>query len=389
MNRQTQWLFEAPPDPVTSRYSNFEYGSEYLENSNLEALWELEAVVLRSDRFRNDSRLQAAANNRPPIRQGERGRAVQTLQQALIDLSFPMPISTRRYGTPDGIYGAETAATVRRFQLKYGLTVDGVVGRNTMSRLDQLFQRRPKRPPGFIPVAVIPQTMVAFASGYPNPHSSLASELQALNRGVWEPSNPDFAAIAASSSATAQQGIDGLPSLLDWVKQQNPGSIQKLILVGHSNKTAFSFSGKISVSKNKPVVTFDSPQFAIQKSTLAAAQPTITKNQLWNRFTPGAEIILVGCNIAAGMNSSDPCSMELLEALSNAFKVCVRGFKRRICVFLSHKGIRGRTGYDVKGKLSCNDLTKQPKLHLNLDQISALADSGLCCAGVGAPLLTI
>jgi len=108
---------------------------------------EAPTVVLRSPQFRNDSRLQAAANNRPPMRQGEQGLAVQKLQQAFIDLGFPMPISTRRRGTPDGIYSAETAATVRKFQQKYGLKVDGIVGRNTMSRLDRLFISAPPVPP--------------------------------------------------------------------------------------------------------------------------------------------------------------------------------------------------------------------------------------------------
>jgi len=147
MNRQTQWLFEVPPQLETPDYSTLKFNETSAESSALEALWEAAVVVLRSPRFRNDSRLQSATNDRPPLRQGERGRAVQTLQQALIDLKFPMPISTRRRGTPDGIYGAETTATVRKFQQKYGLKVDGVVGRNTMSRLDRLFTSAPPSPP--------------------------------------------------------------------------------------------------------------------------------------------------------------------------------------------------------------------------------------------------
>ena len=48
-----------------------------------------------------------------------------------------MPISTKS-GKPDGIFGKETDATVRDFQGKNGLTPDGVVGRKTMGRLDEL-----------------------------------------------------------------------------------------------------------------------------------------------------------------------------------------------------------------------------------------------------------
>jgi peptidoglycan hydrolase-like protein with peptidoglycan-binding domain len=145
MNRQSQWLFEAP------------FISELTEQINYELMADREAptTVLRSLRFRSDSRFQAAANNRPPMRQGERGRGVQMLQKALIDLGFPMPISTQRRVSPDGIYGSETTATVRKFQQKYGLKVDGVVGRNTMSRLDQLFVSAP--PINQEPMCGVPQ----------------------------------------------------------------------------------------------------------------------------------------------------------------------------------------------------------------------------------------
>lgn len=193
MSRQSQWLFETPLDQTSRYYADFEYETS-LENEwemsafpadSLELTedeWEAlaskrrvnrtgripkrtsrqatpsqrrvqpsqpqaELTRLQSERFRHDQRLQAAANNRPPMRFGERGEAVKKLQQALLDLKFPMPISTRRQGVPDGIYGRETAATVRKFQAKYGLKIDGVAGQHTLTRLDQLF-RRPGKLPG-------------------------------------------------------------------------------------------------------------------------------------------------------------------------------------------------------------------------------------------------
>ncbi len=148
MNRQTQWLFETPF--VSELTEQMNYG-----NFELIADRETSTTVLRSLRFRSDSRLQAAANNRPPMRQGERGLAVKKLQKALIDLKFPMPISIRRRGIPDGIYGTETTTTVRKFQQKYGLKVDGVVGRNTMTRLDRLFVSAP--PINQEPMCGVPQ----------------------------------------------------------------------------------------------------------------------------------------------------------------------------------------------------------------------------------------
>ncbi|HTT19857.1 MAG TPA: peptidoglycan-binding domain-containing protein [Candidatus Sulfotelmatobacter sp.] len=95
-------------------------------------------MALRSPRFVSSERLRRAAENNPPLASGESGQPVRILQQALIDLGFDLPLSTRKYGSPDGLFGNETASKVRDFQKKYGLSVDGVVGRETMTKLDGL-----------------------------------------------------------------------------------------------------------------------------------------------------------------------------------------------------------------------------------------------------------
>jgi hypothetical protein len=85
--------------------------------------------------------LQSAAENSPAMNWGEVGDAVRLVQQALLDLDFQMPISTRRHGSPDGIFGNETKDRVRAFQARHGLATDGIAGRNTLARLDQLLPR--------------------------------------------------------------------------------------------------------------------------------------------------------------------------------------------------------------------------------------------------------
>jgi hypothetical protein len=60
-----------------------------------------------------------------------------------------MPISFRG-GKPDGIYGKETTAVVRQFQIDQGFSPDGWdgrAGRDTLTRLDQLFPAPKPVPP--------------------------------------------------------------------------------------------------------------------------------------------------------------------------------------------------------------------------------------------------
>jgi peptidoglycan hydrolase-like protein with peptidoglycan-binding domain len=96
-------------------------------------------MALTSPRFARNNRLQRASENNPPLTIGESNEAVRIVQMALIDLGFPMPISTAG-GTklPDGIFGDETAGTIRSFQQANGLIADGIVGRNTLARLESL-----------------------------------------------------------------------------------------------------------------------------------------------------------------------------------------------------------------------------------------------------------
>jgi len=104
-------------------------------------------MALKSPRFTSNPRIQKAAENNPPLRRGETSEAVWILQQALLDLGYPMPISTKKYGSPDGIYGAETFRTVYQFQTKYSLSKDGVAGRQTFAKLDELLPNAGKQPP--------------------------------------------------------------------------------------------------------------------------------------------------------------------------------------------------------------------------------------------------
>jgi peptidoglycan hydrolase-like protein with peptidoglycan-binding domain len=100
-------------------------------------------MPLVSRRFSRNDRLQTAARNSPPLGHGATGVAVEILQSTLVELGFPMPISTRNGQiAADGIFGTETANTVRAFQKLQGLSADGIAGRDTLGRLDQIVSAR-------------------------------------------------------------------------------------------------------------------------------------------------------------------------------------------------------------------------------------------------------
>lgn len=99
-------------------------------------------MPLMAPRFVRNARLQKAAQNAPAMQQVETSDGVKTLQQAFIDLGYKMPKSTGAgMFPPDGIFGSETCSVAKQFQKDQKLVVDGVVGKETMTRLDQIFAR--------------------------------------------------------------------------------------------------------------------------------------------------------------------------------------------------------------------------------------------------------
>jgi len=101
-------------------------------------------MPLTSPQLAGSPTLQRAANNAPPIGYGAAGEGVAAMQGGLIDVGYPMPRSTADGAKPpDGIYGQETNAVLKQFQRDNGLTADGIAGRMTLGRLDELLRLQP------------------------------------------------------------------------------------------------------------------------------------------------------------------------------------------------------------------------------------------------------
>ena len=66
----------------------------------------------------------------PTCRKGAKGNITKIIQRLLIEKGYKLPL----YGA-DGSFGAETEKAVKKFQSDNGLSIDGIVGKNTWNKL--------------------------------------------------------------------------------------------------------------------------------------------------------------------------------------------------------------------------------------------------------------
>ena len=94
------------------------------------------------DDFRNE--VQKEINKMATVLQkGSTGDAVKKLQNDLTKLGYTLEA--------DGIFGAGTESTVKRFQGDHGLVADGIVGEKTLKKIDELLAPIPEQIPTPVP----------------------------------------------------------------------------------------------------------------------------------------------------------------------------------------------------------------------------------------------
>ena len=83
--------------------------------------------------------IQATPQSYPgsPLRQGDSGTAVFTLQRQLNRIAKDYPFFGKL--TVDGVFGPRMASTVKTFQRQFNLTADGVVGRQTWYKISYIY----------------------------------------------------------------------------------------------------------------------------------------------------------------------------------------------------------------------------------------------------------
>nr|WP_294924148.1 DUF4157 domain-containing protein [uncultured Flavobacterium sp.] len=94
---------------------------------------------LESARFKGDYKLEQAHDDLGYLATGSKSVSVKKVQSGLVDLGYQLP----KFGA-DGDFGSETRAAVLKFQSDNELTHDGVVGVQTIGRLDDIYVGRAK-----------------------------------------------------------------------------------------------------------------------------------------------------------------------------------------------------------------------------------------------------
>lgn len=181
-------------------------------------------MVLRHPRFRNNVRLQRAAENNPALKPGDPDElAVSVIQLALVDLGYAMPRSTNDDGSLDGDYGNETIAAVRQFQRDQGLQVDGKVGRNTMRRLDQV------APAVSSPLPEPPSPLDPLPEPAPQPDNNSPSVLLSFDDGP-----APVTALISTLNTLAANNIKADFYLLGREVVQHRHEARRIVEAGHS-----------------------------------------------------------------------------------------------------------------------------------------------------------
>ena len=117
-----------------------QWGTVTLANNGRSALQILRYYYGSDIEIVRTSNIQSIPQSYPgsPLRQGDSGTAVFTLQRQLNRITKDYPFLGKL--TVDGVFGSRMAATVRAFQKQFNLTADGVVGRTTWTEVYDQFR---------------------------------------------------------------------------------------------------------------------------------------------------------------------------------------------------------------------------------------------------------
>ena len=190
---------------------------------------------LSSTQFSGNVVLEAVYDNQRVLRNGHSGAAVRLVQQALVNLGYELP----RFGV-DGVFGDETEAAVRAFQVDTGAGVDGIVGTQTIGFLDARVQGRPVAPRPAVAVgAALPAANVIVQPG-----ATPSNALGACVAGLTFPEHVSVDMVAVRSGPNWVPVVTGLTGNYSLQARLPPGYIE--VTGPGGNTTAANFCAQVT-----------------------------------------------------------------------------------------------------------------------------------------------
>lgn len=183
--------------------------------------------------------------------------------------------------------------------------------------------------------------VLIIANGYTG-YDSVQDEIKALENGYWLPHNEDFRKTAAHTRSKTLRGASKADEFFGALQSVN-GKISRVVYIGHGFSSGLGLSGS-------PLDFFGE---TLESTDIERWQADINTS-IKPKFTKGAKMDLVACNLAA--------DESFISNLANALGICIRAFSEPVqwCTTYN-KGqnkitSRGRIGPKsaTKGK-SCSD----------------------------------
>jgi hypothetical protein len=182
--------------------------------------------------------------------------------------------------------------------------------------------------------------IIIVSGGYPGVSDEKA-EIERIKNNTWVPATRDFVQTASDTQKSFSAASDVAQFM--GALQAEPGSISRIVFVGHGNADGLALSG-------------DSHGFATK--TLTAQELDAWQNTIDSSIKPklveGATIDLIACNVAMGK--------QFMEKLAKSFGKCVRAYVEEVAWCVDHDEkvitLRGRIAPQsaiANKKLTCGD----------------------------------
>lgn len=246
----------------------------------------------------------AAISAQPTLRRGTQGAAVVRLQVALGRAGHPV--------APDGYFGSQTEGAVRDFQGAEGLTVDGVVGKDTWAALDRAADGVPSTVPDtsrlLLPLSDVERVAVFGSFEWvPAPRPDEPGAIRIL--GGWARDNivtvevPQLRAVPGTVSGRITCHRDAAPSILRFFAAVEAAG--KLSLVK-------SFDGCWNPRMVRGGTTLSNHSFGVDFDLNAKWNVRGTRGARQGEYGSVVELypIAAECNIGSGLGWTVPDPMH-------------------------------------------------------------------------------